>query len=55
MHHAEPASRDSTRKISRQRIMKTGWLAATAAHSASVESGFTPSKNIPTSNFQRRR
>ena len=33
----------------------TGCREATSAHSASVESGVTPSKNIPVSNFQRRR
>ena len=35
--------------------VNTGCRSASAAHSASVESGVTPSKNIPVSNFQRRR
>ena len=41
--------------VTGQRISKTGCLGAAARSSSSVASGPTPSKNWPTSHFQRRR
>ena len=50
-----PAASRGAGAVSDQWISKTGWRSATAAHSSSVESGVTPSKNMPVSNFHLRR
>ena len=57
VHHAPCGGRTAgcARAPWTQLIMKTGWLAATAAHSASVESGPRPSKNMPDLELPARR